>query len=511
MLIEHFQEKWNPVFRPKMRQCKNDGVVSVSSQCETTLRWRPAGGNNSVLYHGLIRLRRRCFAALAGALACALAFCAAAADIPADVRINAFVKPAGDRLELLIRLPLAAMTAVEFPTRGPGYLDLARADEALRGAAKVLTDNITAYENDAPLPTPQIVRARVSLASDRSFASYEQARAHLDEPRLPDDAELYWNQQLLDVLLVYPIGSERSQFSIRPRVERFGISVSTALGFVMPGGGARAFEFHGDPGLIRFDPSWRQAALGFVMAGVRSMLDRVDHLLFLLCLVIPFRRLRPLIGVAAAFTAGHSLALLGCAFDFVPDGLWFSPLIETLIAVTTVYMALENIVYAAQRLDAGRELARRWILAFAFGIVHGFGFSLALGELLQFAGDHHVAARLGFNLGIEVGEIALLVVLVPALGLLFRFVVPERLGIIIVSALATRIASQWMFERWDALAKFPYPKLDAAFLASAMRGVMAMLIIAAGVWLVKGLVNHWIRAEKIPAPDLAAKMPVEPS
>ena len=44
-----------------------------------------------------------------------------------------------------------------------------------------------------------------------------------------------------------------------------------------------------------------------------------------------------------------------------------------------------------------------------------------------------------------------------------------------------------MFERWDALAKFPYPKLDAVFLAGAMRGAMAMLIVAGAVWLVKGL------------------------
>src|SRR6202011_4104328 len=131
----------------------------------------------------------------------------------------------------------------------------------------------------------------------------------------------------------------------------------------------RAFEFHGDPGLIRLDPSWRQAALGFVGAGFWHMLEEAEELLFLLCLVIPFRRLRPLIVMAAAFTAGHSLALLCGAFDFVPDGLWFPPLIETLIAVTIVYMALENIVYAALG-KPGSDMSRRWIIAFAFGVVH---------------------------------------------------------------------------------------------------------------------------------------------
>jgi hypothetical protein len=454
-----------------------------------------------VLYQGLIGLRRSCFAALVAALIGVLAGGAVVADsapqIPADVRIHVLIKPAGDRLELLIRLPLAAMSEVEFPTRGPGYIDLARADEALRGAAKRLADDITVYENDAALPSPQIARARVSLASDRSFASYAQARAHLDEPRLPDDAELYWNQQLLDVLLVYPIGSADSQFAIDPRVERLGLSVSTALSFLPPGGAVRDFAFHGDPGLVRLDPNRRQAALGFGLAGLRSMLEGIAHVVFLLCVVVPFRRLRPLVTLGAAFTVGHSLALLGSAFDFVPDGLWFPPLIETLIAISILYMGLANIVCAAQRLDAAHELARRWVLVFGFGIVHGFGLSFALNELLQFAGAHRVIARLGFNAGVEAGVIALLLVLVPALRLTFRFVVAERLGVIIVSALATRTAWQWMFERWNALAKFPYPKLDDAFLASTMRGAMAMLVVAAAVWLMRGPVNRWMQAEKI--------------
>ena len=69
----------------------------------------------------------RCLAvAITAMLPCAVAPNARAHEIPADVKINAFVRPAGDRLELLIRVPLAAMREVDFPTRGPGYLDLAR-------------------------------------------------------------------------------------------------------------------------------------------------------------------------------------------------------------------------------------------------------------------------------------------------------------------------------------------------------------------------------------------------
>ena len=60
--------------------------------------------------------------------------------------------------------------------------------------------------------------------------------------------------------------------------------------------------------------------------------------------------------------------------------------------------------------------------------MHGFGFSFALRESLQFAGDHLLTALLGFNLGVEIGQIAVLLVLIPALDLLFRYVIPERLG-----------------------------------------------------------------------------------
>jgi hypothetical protein len=446
-----------------------------------------------VRFHGLIESTRRRFFVLA-ALACAAASGAAAHDIPTDVKINAFIKPAGNRLELLIRVPLAAMIEVDFPKRGPGYLDVSRADEALRNAAKLyLIDNITVTENEVPLPPPRILYARVSLASDRSFTSYEAARAHVEGPRLADDLELYWNQQLLDVLLEYPIRSDRSEFAIDPRVDRFGQNVSTALRFLPPGGAIRAFEFHGNPGLVRLDPRWHHAALRFVASGFWHILEGTDHLLFLLCLVIPFRRLRPLVIIVTSFTVGHSISLAASAFGFVPDALWFPPLIETLIAVTIVYMALENIVYAALG-NLGGELSRRWIIAFAFGIVHGFGFSFALRESLQFAGDHLITALAGFNIGVEIGQIAVLLVLIPVLSLLFRFVLPERLGIIILSALVAHTGWHWMLERGEQLAKFPFPKLDAAFLASAMRGLMAALILAGAVWLANGLLRRWIQA-----------------
>jgi hypothetical protein len=425
------------------------------------------------------------------ALSAALAFAprpAAAHDVPADVTVQAFLKPEGQRLHLLVRAPMGTLRDVGFPTRGPVYLDLARVDASLREAAKLwIADEIELYEDDVRLPAPQIVAARVSLPSDGSFGTYAEALAHVTGPPLPDDTELYWSQGMLDVLFDYPIRSQGSRFSIHPGLGRLGLRVVTALRFLPPGGAVRAFELEGDPGLVRLDPRWHQAALRFVELGFRHILDGTDHLLFLLCLVIPFRRLRALILVVTSFTVAHSITLIASAFGLAPDGLWFPPLVETLIAASIVYMALENIVIPQPR--------RRWIIAFAFGLVHGFGFSFALRQTLQFAGSHLLTSLLAFNVGVELGQLLVLLLLVPALDLLFRFAVPERIGTIVLSALVAHTGWHWLTERGERLRqfRFPWPAVDAALLASATRWLMVAVLAAGLVWLWRGVLRPGLR------------------
>jgi HupE / UreJ protein len=414
------------------------------------------------------------------ALIFAMPFGASAHDIPNDVTVQVFVKPEGERLRLLVRAPLRACRDVDFPKRGPGYLDLERADDSLREAATLwLSNAIQIYEGDRRLPNPIVVETRVSLESDRSFTSYEEALARVMGARLPKDTDLYWNQGLLDVLFEYPIQSDAADFSIQPGFARLGLRVVTVLRFLPPGGVVRAYEFTGDPDLVRLDPRWGQAALRFVVAGFLHILDGADHLLFLFCLVIPFRRFRSLVVVVTAFTAAHSITLIASAYNFGPEALWFPPLIETLIATSIVYMALENIV--------GSNVGRRWMIAFGFGLVHGFGFSFALRETMQFAGDHMLTSLLAFNVGVELGQLLMLALLIPALEALFRFVVAERIGTIILSALVAHTGWHWMTERGSRLSQFGWPAFNAASLATAMRWLMLVVIVAGLVWLVRAL------------------------
>ena len=410
-------------------------------------------------------------------------------DIPNDVTVQTFFKPEGPRLRLIVRVPLAAMRDVDFPRRRPGggslggvsdLLDLPRADQALRDAATLwVADFLDVYENDEKLAYPSIAAIRASLQSDQSFISYDDALAHVTGPQLPDDTEFVWSQGLLDILFEYKVRSDESRFSINPRFARLGIRTLTVLRFLPPGGAVRAFEFEGDPGIVRLDPRWYQAALQFVRLGFEHILDGTDHLLFLFCLVIPFRRIRSLVAVVTSFTVAHSITLIASANNLAPDALWFPPLIETLIATSIVYMALENIV--------GPRIERRALIAFGFGLVHGFGFSFALRRTLQFAGSHLLTSLLSFNVGVELGQLLVLVLLIPALDLLFKYVVAERTGTIILSALVTHTAWHWMTERWAVLRqyRFEWPVLDLAFWASAMRWAMVAVIVVGIAWLIR--------------------------
>ena len=289
---------------------------------------------------------------------------------------------------------------------------------------------------------------------------------------------------MLDVWLEYAISSDRSRFSIHPGFGRLGLRVLTVLRFLPPGGSVRAFEFPSDPGLVRLDPRWHQAAGRFVALGFFHIMGGTDHLLFLLCLVIPFRRLRPLVLVVTAFTVAHSITLIASAFDLAPSALWFPPLIETLIAASIVYMALENIV--------GPKWRGRSIVAFGFGLVHGFGFSFALRETLQFAGSHLLASLLSFNVGVELGQLLVLVLLVPVLDLLFRAAVPERMGTIVLSALVAHTGWHWMIERYAVLRQFSLqgPAFPAALLAGTVRVLLYLVMAAALVWLVRGFLRR---------------------
>jgi hypothetical protein len=151
------------------------------------------------------------------------------------------------------------------------------------------------------------------------------------------------------------------------------------------------------------------------------------------------------------------------------------------IAATIVYTAIENVV--------GANLRRRWLVAGTFGLVHGFGFSNALGQSLQFAGSHLLLSLFSFNIGIEIGQLGVLAIMMPAL-VLFRRLVPERMGSIVLSTAAALVGSYWFVERWAVLKQIEWPRLDGDTALGAARWVAVVLLAIGAAWMLSKWTAH---------------------
>ena len=401
-------------------------------------------------------------------------------EIPADVTVQVFVKPDAETLRMIVRVPLISMRDYDFPAREPGYLIISEAEPLIQEAAvEWIANYVEMYEGNELLTHPVVAAARIAIPGDRAFRSYDDAIENALSAPLPDDIDLPPQQAMLDVVLEWTITSEESDFSIDPLFAQLGIRTVTVLRFLPAGGTERAFQYSGNPGLVRLDPRWHQAAWRFVVLGFDHILDGIDHLLFLFCLVVPFRSFRALVPIITSFTAGHSITLIAAALGLTPQALWFPPLIETLIALSIVYMAFENIL--------GAKLKNRWMIAFSFGLVHGFGFSFALSEVLQFGGSHLLTSLVSFNVGVEFGQLFVLALTVPLLEFLFRKVLPEVGGIVVLSALLAHTGWHWMTERGGQLIQYDFraPIVGAGFTATALRWLMLVLIIFGTGWLLR--------------------------
>ena len=420
---------------------------------------------------------------------------ASAHDLPLDRFMNGFVRIEPHLTDLVMRIPLDLLRAVSFPIVG-GHYDLAASQPAIKAAVADISSDLSLWEDGRRLQ-PSRAAGQLTPLADRSFEEYDRAVAGIASPPAAD-TEIAFEAGYLDVHFTYPITSPRSVFAIENLIGTdLGDTVKLTIRFIPLDGSSRAMVISGGSGRVRLDPAWYEASLSFIKLGVEHILTGIDHMLFLLCLVIPFRRVKPLIPIITAFTFGHSITLIGTAYNLAPLGAWFPPFVEAAIAATIFYMAIENIV--------GANLRRRWIIAALFGLVHGFGFADILKEQLQFAGSYLLVSLVSFNIGIELGQLAVLCVFVPALALLFRGAMAGRMGIIVLSAIVANVAWSWMIERGEVLWQTPWPQLTAAGLMELARWVLALgLAVGAATFLSKWLDRRHpelIEPNPIPARD----------
>ncbi len=175
--------------------------------------------------------------------------------------------------------------------------------------------------------------------------------------------------------------------------------------------------------------------IDFVHLGIEHIFTGYDHLFFLLGLLLAGGSLRKLLLVATSFTLAHSITLALAALGTVHLPSRF---VESAIAASIVYVAVEDLLVAQPR--------RRWMIAFAFGLVHGFGFASALAELdLPRTGLVH--ALVGFNVGVEIGQATIVLAAAPLLARLRRMDWFERLGVPLLLVATLVAGTYWFAER----------------------------------------------------------------
>lgn len=189
-------------------------------------------------------------------------------------------------------------------------------------------------------------------------------------------------------------------------------------------------------------PDRWQVARTYLALGVEHILTGYDHLLFVIALVLLLGRLGVTVRAATAFTVAHSLTLAGTTLGLF--GLAQAP-VEALIALSIVFLAVEIVKQGT----GPQRLSERipWLVAFGFGLIHGFGFAGALREIGLPEGDVPTAL-LTFNLGVELGQLVIIAVVLAIIAGLRRFA-PSLLRpatLLLAYGIGT-VASFWFLER----------------------------------------------------------------
>jgi len=365
------------------------------------------------------------------------------ADLPPQIVVQGFVKQENDRIRLVVRVPLVLLSTFGFPKRGPGYLDLANIDDKLQVAASATGQQIKLALGGMPL-VPADAKGRLSRLSDRSFRQYETALAHFDEPPLPLDTDLFWNQGFFDARFEYPAPAASGTLAVRIDIApELGNRLKVRLQYLPVGDEARTYEISGAAGWISLDPKWHEAAWLFMKAGFVQPFT-IDRFVFLACLVAPFRRLRSLLAFVVMFAATQATTLTAVARGTVESSLWLPAVVASALAAASIGLAVGNL--------AAPSLRRRWFIGAVIGSLGGFGLGHVLAELLQFAGGHPLPSLISFNTGLALGEIAALLIVFIALRLLFRSVLGPMLGVVVLSAVLGHVAWHWMTDGNQALA-----------------------------------------------------------
>jgi hypothetical protein len=221
---------------------------------------------------------------------------------------------------------------------------------------------------------------------------------------------------VVDTVLHYRVGAAVYDYSLASSLDPGLEGQEDTANLVLdhfPGEDPLIFRSRGllqDPITVSRSPI--AAAFTFVVEGIRHILEGTDHVLFVLCLTIGAVGFRNLFWRVTGFTIGHTVTLIFGFLGFAPAGAWFIPSVETGIALSIIYAG----VIALLKKPTGAT----FLITVLIGLLHGLGFSFVLHEILQLNSPNLWQSLLSFNLGVELGQIAIVAAVYPLMHLIAR-------------------------------------------------------------------------------------------
>ncbi len=284
------------------------------------------------------------------------------------------------------------------------------------------------------------------------FATLEEAKTAFKQSEAIDEGqETFVGDTVTDVVIFYPSAQTVYDYqlssSLDPGLENQEQTANLVLDYFP--GGTQVFRATGllkDPVIV--SRSAIAAAFTFIKEGIEHILKGYDHVLFVICLVIGATTISSLLWRVTGFTLGHSVTLTLGFFGWIPAAPWFVPAIETGIALSIIYAA----VIALARMEGKSS----FFITALIGLLHGLGFSFVLQKILQVNAPNIWQSLLAFNVGVEVGQLAIILLIWPVLFLLYKLkpaiAAPVRWTIAVPCIL---LAAMWTGERlvmvWQAL------------------------------------------------------------
>ncbi|WP_170570239.1 HupE/UreJ family protein [Ruegeria atlantica] len=301
---------------------------------------------------------------------------------------------------------------------------------------------------DGQAPSASVIAMRLHrLGSEPGFATLAEAQSSLSGKDVyPAGDETYVGDVMLDLHIRYATGSLQSyelSYSSDPQLAGQEDTANLILDY--NGDQVRTYRATGlmhEP--ITVSGSATSAASTFVVEGIRHIIEGPDHVLFVLCMIIGAINLHSLLARVTGFTLGHTVTLILGFFGVAPSGAWFIPTVELAIALSIIYAALMAVRPPAQKHGDLKAFG----ITTGIGLLHGFGFSFMLHQILRVDAPNVWHSLLAFNVGVEIGQLIIVLLIWPLVVFLRNQ--PGRIWVgsrAAVAACASLIAMVWVVER----------------------------------------------------------------